>query len=121
MRVYPLNTADVEAELPLFPGTAEQLGGQVLRGPLEIRVRIDFQQDGLSAGLFETSSGLVSILFPFTEHATILLGEVTLTDESGRSHTYKPGDSYLIQQGQRILWDVKTPRVRKSFFNITRP
>jgi uncharacterized cupin superfamily protein len=33
-------------------------------------------------------------------------------------HNYKPGDSYFIQQGAVVLWDVKGHRVRKSFFNI---
>jgi len=37
-----------------------------------------------------------------------------------RSLAHAPGDSYLIQQGDVVLWEVLGPRVRKSFFNITR-
>ena len=118
MKVYSLNSAGPEVELPVFPGTAEDLGGQVLEGSVRLRVHIDFQQDGMTAGVFEASAGKVSILFPFSEHATILEGEVTLTDEAGHSHTFKPGDSYFIHKGQRIIWDVKSPRVRKSFFHF---
>ncbi|HZI06398.1 MAG TPA: cupin domain-containing protein, partial [Archangium sp.] len=54
---------------------------------------------------------------PFTEHATILEGEVTITDSSGQSHDYKAGDSYLIRQGQVVRWEVKGKQVVKSFFN----
>ena len=45
----------------------------------------------------------------------------TLTDETGRSHTYKAGDSYFIRQGQVIIWEVKGKQVIKSFFNVVEP
>jgi uncharacterized cupin superfamily protein len=57
--------------------------------------RVDFQDGGMMAGIFEATTGTVRIHFPFTEHATILDGEVTITDEDGRAHTCRPGDSYL--------------------------
>jgi uncharacterized protein len=120
MKIYALGTPIPDAEVPPFPGTPEQLGGRVLEGDVRVSMRVDFQQDGLTAGIFEVTRGKVEIVFPFTEHATVLEGQVTLTDASGQSHTYKPGDSYFIRQGERIVWDVPTPRLRKSFFNLTR-
>lgn len=99
-------------------GPPEALGGKTLEGKAEISARVDFKSGGLTAGLFMATRGKVEVTFPFTEHATILEGEVTLTDESGQSHTYRPGDSYFIKQGQVITWDVKAERVIKSFFNI---
>jgi uncharacterized cupin superfamily protein len=74
----------------------------------------------MMGGIFEATTGTVEVTFPFTEHATILEGEVTITDADGNTHTYRPGDSYLIEQGQVVTWDVPGERVRKSFFNITR-
>jgi uncharacterized cupin superfamily protein len=97
------------------------LGGEVLGGDPKLFGRFDFREGNLAAGLFMATTGLVRITFPFTEHATILEGEVTLTDEAGRTQTLKPGDSYFIRQKQIILWDVKGPHVIKSFFNITAP
>ena len=85
-----------------------------------ISARVDYQADGMMAGIFECTTGKVEVTFPFTEHATVLEGEVKITDSSGIAHTYAPGDSYLIQQGDVVLWGVRGPRVRKSFFNITR-
>jgi uncharacterized cupin superfamily protein len=99
-------------------GAPENLGGKTLEGKAEISVQVDFKSGGMTAGLFMATRGKVEVTFPFTEHATILEGEVLLTDESGQSHTYRSGDSYLIKQGQVVIWDVKGERVIKSFFNI---
>ena len=120
MKLYPQNTPAGPSTHPPLKARADALGGRVLEGEVDITVHLDFQAGGLASGIFEATTGKVEILFPFTEHATILEGEVTLTDEAGLTRTLQPGDSYFIQQGERILWDVKTPRLRKSFFNIAR-
>ncbi len=119
MLVYQPNTASPDAEF-IDLGAPEALGGKVLEGAPRITARIDFNHDGMLAGIFEATTGKVEVTFPFTEHATILEGEVAITDETGQTHTYRPGDSYFIKQGQVVIWDVQGPRVRKSFFNITR-
>jgi len=123
MRVYPLNPSAERAiqDADLAPlGPPEGQSDKERDGDPQIAARIDFQRDGMMAGIFEATTGKVEIHFPFTEHATIVEGEVTLTDESGQTHTYGPGDSYFIEQGQVILWEVTCARVRKAFFNITR-
>ncbi|HYO66977.1 MAG TPA: cupin domain-containing protein [Archangium sp.] len=98
-------------------GAPEHLGGQVLEGNPEIFARIDYARGPVAAGLFKATRGKIRIHFPFTEHATILEGEVTLTDEAGNTHKYKAGDSYFIRQGQVIVWEVTGKQVIKSFFN----
>jgi hypothetical protein len=102
-------------------GPPEALGGQVLAGSPQLYGRIDFAQGNLMGGLFMATTGVIRVTFPFTEHATILAGEVTLTDATGQVHDYKAGDSYIIRQGSVILWDVKGAYVLKSFFNVTEP
>ncbi|WNG13960.1 cupin domain-containing protein [Cystobacter fuscus] len=120
MIVYsPDDTIDQSTLAPL--GAPESLGGRVLQGSPTLSARIDYSAQGLTAGIFKATTGRIEITFPFTEHATILVGEVTMTDESGQSRTFKKGDSYFIRQGQVVLWDVRTPYVIKSFFNITEP
>jgi uncharacterized cupin superfamily protein len=99
-------------------GPPEGLGGKVLQGKPEIFARVDFSANGMTAGLFMSTRGRIEVTFPFTEHATMLEGEVTLTDQTGQTHTYKPGDSYFIKQGSVVIWEVKGERVIKSFFNI---
>lgn len=118
MLAYPLDIKTPDSELHDL-GPPASLGGKVLQGTPKISGRIDFEADGMTAGIFEVTTGTYEVHFPFTEHATIIEGEVTLTDETGKSHTYRPGDSYFIKQGQVVLWEIKSERVRKSFFNIT--
>jgi uncharacterized protein len=98
-------------------GSPEGLGGKVLEGNPQIFARIDYARGPVAAGLFKATKGKIRITFPFTEHATIIEGEVTLTDEAGNTHKYKAGDSYFIRQGQVILWEVNGKEVIKSFFN----
>ncbi|WP_002629473.1 cupin domain-containing protein [Cystobacter fuscus] len=119
MIVYsPRRRVDESLLRPLGP--PEDIGGEVLEGNPVLSARVDFSEQGMMAGIFKSTTGKVRIHFPFTEHATILEGEVTLTDETKQTRTLKKGDSYFIRQGQTVVWDVKGKHVIKSFFNITR-
>ncbi|WP_434390743.1 cupin domain-containing protein [Melittangium boletus] len=120
MKIYTPNMSPPAAEHPPLQARADALGGKVLEGDVRLTLHVEHQSQGETSGIFEATAGKVEIVFPFTEHATILEGEVTLTDETGTTRTLGPGDSYFIRQGERILWDVKTPRLRKSFFNLVR-
>lgn len=102
-------------------GAPAELGGTVLEGDPRISARVDHAREGVLAGVFQATRGKVLIDFPFTEHATILDGEVRLTDEWGNRRSLKAGDSYFIRQGSKILWEVRAPRVQKSFFNRKEP
>jgi uncharacterized cupin superfamily protein len=70
------------------------------------------------SGIYEVTKGKFKVIYPFHEHATVLDGEVTLTDEEGNSVTYGPGDSWFCHQGEVVTWDVKE-RLRKTFFVVT--
>ena len=118
MIVYEPKNHDIPDSDFVDLGNPADLGGRVIEGDPRISARIDLRDSNLTAGVFQATTGVVEITFPFTEHATILEGEVTITDESGLRHAFKKGDSYLIRQGAVVLWDVKGDRVRKSFFNV---
>jgi uncharacterized cupin superfamily protein len=117
MRVYSPKQP-VDSSSLTWLGPPDALGGEVLSGEPRLYGRFDFRGGNMAAGLFMATTGLIRVTFPFTEHATILEGEVTLTDESGRTQSFRAGDSYFIRQNQVILWDVKGQHVVKSFFNI---
>lgn len=102
-------------------GPPEALGGTVISGDVHIAARVDHADAGLLGGVFQSTRGVVQIDFPFTEHATVTKGKVTLTDELGQTRTLHPGDAYLIRQESQILWDVKGRYVQKSFLNFTAP
>jgi len=118
MIVYRAGERVPESEL-IDLGPPEGLGGEVLEGDPRISARIDYAAGDLLAGVFQATRGKVLIHFPFTEHATILKGEVTLTDEWGNRAHLGAGDSYFITQGSIILWEVRGDRVQKTFFNRT--
>lgn len=121
MRIYERGSK-VGADELVDLGSPAGLGGVVLSGDPTISARVDLATgDGLLSGVFQATRGVVDIHFPFTEHATITTGKVTLTDELGETRTLKPGDSYLIAQDSQILWTVKGQRVQKTFFNFTSP
>lgn len=120
MIVYPAGEKVPESEL-MDLGPPAGLGGTVLEGDPKISARIDYAAGNLLAGVFQATTGTVLIHFPFTEHATILSGEVQLTDASGNSAHLGEGDSYFITQGSVILWEVSGAFVQKTFFNRTTP
>ncbi|HEX5034366.1 MAG TPA: cupin domain-containing protein [bacterium] len=105
-------------------GDPAGLGGTVLEGDVELKGRIDYLENGMMAGIFQTTTQggfKVRIVLPFTEHGTVILGSFTVTDEYGNKNTYRPGDSYFVEQGHTILWEQKSPIMQKSFFNYTTP
>jgi uncharacterized cupin superfamily protein len=73
----------------------------------------------LTSGIYEVTKGKFKVIYPFHEHATVLEGEVVLSDEEGNSVRYGPGDSWFCHQGEVITWDVQTDRLRKTFFVVT--
>ncbi len=114
--VYRAGETIAESDLMAL-GPPADLGGTVLAGDPRISARIDYAHANLVAGVFQATQGKVRIHFPFTEHATILHGEVELTDEWGNAARLEVGDSYLITQGSVILWEVRGAAVQKTFFN----
>ncbi|MEV7676594.1 cupin domain-containing protein [Streptomyces sp. NPDC088752] len=99
-------------------GSPDVLGGRVLSGNPEISARIDFQERDVTAGVFQATTGSIEVTFPFTEHATILSGVVRITDSQGFAHTYAPGESYVIEEGDMVIWEVVTEFVQKSFLHV---
>jgi uncharacterized protein len=117
MIVYATRGKPVDEAGFVWLGPPELLGGRVLEGDPRLYARIDHSGNGVTAGLFKATTGKIEVTFPFSEHATILEGQVTITDSTGQSHTFKAGDSYFIRQGQVVIWEVKGKQVIKSFFN----
>ncbi len=46
----------------------------------------------------------IPIFFRHSELMHLLEGEVTFTDESGRTGTFRKGDTFIIEQGARCSW-----------------
>ena len=88
--------------------------------PKRIFIRLDYVNDNISGGIFESTKGKARVVFPFTEYATFLRGRVRITDVATcTEQLLKPGDSYIIEQGTIVIWETITPNAQKSFLNIT--
>jgi uncharacterized cupin superfamily protein len=114
--IYPRGVAVPDCDL-VDLGSPEGLGATAVSGHPRLSARIDYVDGTLTAGVLQATRGVLRLHFPATEHATILVGSVTLTDPSGQRAVLHPGDSYLINQGTDILWEVSGPRVQRSFLS----
>lgn len=52
-------------------------------------------QDAFTCGLFSSTEGSFTMTYPFTEHATVLEGEVELTVAGGEPQRFAPGTAGL--------------------------
>ena len=69
----------------------------------------------MTVGLWETEEMHTKPLpFVRNELMHILEGEVTITDGTGKSNTYKAGDTFLVPKGMIYQWD-SVGKVRKIF------
>jgi len=106
--------------IPLTPGTTleqldnwgsvAQLGFEIIAGG-EItafgKMTYGAPLDAISAAYFGTTKGKFRMTYPFSEQATIMSGEVLLTDEStGITTRFCAGESWFVQKGTPILWEV---------------
>ena len=57
-------------------------------------------QDAFTCGLRPLRS--FTMTYPFTEHATVLEGEVELTVAGGEPQRFAPGDSWFVKQGTEV-------------------
>jgi len=63
--------------------------------------------DAIHAAYFGTPKGKFRVTYPFSEQATVLAGEVLLTDEaSGITTRFRTGESWFVAKGTSLLWEV---------------
>ncbi len=68
-------------------------------------------EEFISSGIYEVTQGRFKVIGPFHEHATVLAGEVELSDEDGHAAVFGPGDSWFCHQGEVITWEVRSERL----------
>ena len=60
------------------------------------------------------------MVYPFHEHATLIEGDLAITDAAtGQTATYGPGDSWIIAKGTKVIWDIRSARIAKSYLATT--
>jgi uncharacterized cupin superfamily protein len=99
-------------------GAPEDIGAVTLEGPMQVSGKLLFGtlETAVSGGLYAATKGKYRVVYAFHEHATLLDGQVALTDETtGQTVIYGPGDSWIIAKGTPVIWDVRSPSIRKSY------
>lgn len=108
-----ITTADLDCI-----GTVEVLGAEILEGEARTFVKptLGGPEDPISAGYFGVDKCKFRMVYPFTEQACVVRGEVILTNENtGEKVHYKPGDSWLFEKGTPVLWEVLTEDFVKHY------
>ncbi|MFT4190184.1 MAG: cupin domain-containing protein [Comamonas sp.] len=112
-----ITTAELEAW-----GSFKNLGAEILEGgdvQAYGRMTHGAPTDPIGAGYFGSSKGTYRLVYPFNEQATLLHGEVRITDEStGLSQVFKPGDSWFVTRGTSTLWEVLSDGYTKHYLSF---
>lgn len=102
-------------------GTVADLGSEILDGDCAIQGKMvsGAPDSAVSCGYFAVTKGRFRMTYPFTEHAIVLEGSVTLTDETnGITTTYSAGEGWFVEKGTVVLWDVQSDRFVKNYFAV---
>ncbi|CAN0624395.1 Cupin_3 domain-containing protein [Burkholderia multivorans] len=103
-------------------GSVSALGSQILSdGDVQAYGKLTHgaPTDPVSAGYFGASKGKFRLVYPFNEQATIVNGEVKITDEAtGETRIFKAGDSWFVTKGTSTVWEVIGDGVVKHYLAI---
>ena len=103
-------------------GAPEVIGAETLEGDVRVAGSFDLgsPEGTVFGGLYSATKGKYRVVYSFHEHATLLYGELTLTDEhTSKSVSYGPGDSWIIAKGTPVVWEVRSDRICKSYIATT--
>ncbi|WP_025885505.1 cupin domain-containing protein [Asaia prunellae] len=99
-------------------GRFSDLGAEILEGDVLAYGKMTYgaPTDPINAAYFGTTKGKFRLVYPFSEQATLIRGEIILTDETtGQSKHYKPGDSWFVTKGTPTLWEIITENFTKHY------
>ncbi len=116
----PIKKGQIPASLDSW-GTVANLGSEILEGEVNAFGKMVFGAPDapVSCGYFACTKGKFRMVYPFSEHAVVLEGKVTLTNEAtGKSETYGVGDSWFVEKGTPVLWHVESDRFTKNYFAV---
>lgn len=98
-------------------GSVSLLGATPTEGDPQVAARMVYGApgDAFTCGIFSATRGGFAMTYPFTEHATVLEGEVELTVAGGEPQRFVPGDSWFVKQGTEVQWRILSPRFVKHY------
>lgn len=102
-------------------GTVIDLGSELVEGDGKAYGKFTLGNPELpsNGGYFGVTKSVFRMTYPFSEQATIVKGEVTLTNEdTGEKWTFKEGESWLVEKGTKVLWEVNSDYFIKHYFSV---
>ncbi|MEG0858356.1 MAG: cupin domain-containing protein [Pseudomonas sp.] len=102
-------------------GTVADLGSEILEGEVKCfgKMTAGAPTDPVSSAYFGTTQGKFRMTYPFNEQATVVTGEVLLTDEStGQTNRFKAGDTWFVTKGTPVLWEVVSETFVKHYYAV---
>lgn len=109
MSMTPIQKSTRIADLQSW-GSFSKIGAEIIEGgDVQAYGKMTYggPEDPVSAGYFGSDKGTYRLVYPFSEQATLLQGELRITDEStGETTLYRPGDSWFVTKGTSTLWEV---------------
>ena len=97
------------------------LGSQLLEGDGKAFGKMTFgaRTGPVGSAYFGTTQRTFRRVYPFTEQATLVTGEVLLTDETtGLQTRFKAGDSGFVTKGTVVQWEIVSPSFVKHYFAV---
>lgn len=101
-------------------GTVTDLGAELLEGDGKTygKFTIGNPEVAINGGYFAVSKSVFRMTYPFTEQATIVTGNITLTNEdTGEKWNFSKGDSWIVEKGTRVLWQVNSDFFVKHYLS----
>lgn len=103
-------------------GSLTNIGGEILEGgDVQAYGKFTFGSptEPVGSGYWGTTKGKFRLVYPFSEQATIVTGEVRITDEStGQTHVFKEGDSWAVTKGTSTVWEVVSDGFVKHYLSV---
>jgi uncharacterized cupin superfamily protein len=102
-------------------GSITNLGSTVIEGDPQASIAMidGAPEDPVACAIFKCTQGVFTMQYPFTEHATIIEGNVKLKDlDTGEEETFGPGDSWFVTQGSNIEWHVISEHFVKHYLSV---
>lgn len=101
-------------------GTVADLGSEILEGTGKAygKFTVGNPEVPINGGYFGVEKSKFRMTYPFTEQATIVTGQVTLTNEdTGEKFVLKAGDSWVAEKGTKVLWEVDSDFFVKHYLS----
>lgn len=102
-------------------GSITNLGSTVIDGDPQASIAMvdGAPEDSVACGIFKCTTGVFRMQYPFTEHATVLEGELKLKNiDTGEENTFGPGDSWFVAQGTNVEWHVISDHFVKHYLSV---